>query len=128
MAAAIKRLKTDKPAFDRLVASADNLINIGMTEIYSQPKEALVQAHRKATHGTASVLWQYKWPNNDQVYGPYSADDMHQWESQGYFQAIRPTARMVDRSGSPISHWLDSSTNQIDWLTGDVIKPTSNGN
>lgn len=80
VAAAIKRLKKDKPAFDRIVSASDALMSIGFSEVFTQPREALLTSFRRTT-GTL-LYWQYKWPTDEAVYGPYTNEDMAKWQEQ----------------------------------------------
>jgi len=74
----------EETPFDVLTNNADKLINAeALVEIYSMTKEDLLD-HLDMIKSKI-IKWEYKWPQSDEVYGPYRNDEMKGWLDEGYF-------------------------------------------
>lgn len=81
---------------DHLTHLASTLMSLGDTDIYSKTYEELVRAVRSAgkvdqswVPPSADVKYEYKWDvpgaDTDQVFGPFSEEEMQAWNKASYF-------------------------------------------
>jgi len=85
----------------------DKLVSVGVHGIYSMTKEDILDAvdDEKKKEKT----WLYKWPLDEEVYGPHSSEDMLRWTSEGYFQ---PDSKLLVRKVDQ-TEWVD--INNVDF-------------
>jgi len=60
----------------------DKAVSVGVSSIYSLSKEEILDL---VDSMDSQSLWEYKWTNDDTVYGPMSGESMLEWSQQGYF-------------------------------------------
>mmetsp|Transcript_30163 Transcript_30163/g.115703 ORF Transcript_30163/g.115703 Transcript_30163/m.115703 type:complete len:200 (+) Transcript_30163:1013-1612(+) len=89
---------TLKSKFDEVTEVADELLNGGQYTIYQQTREQLMKLAKtkidKSPHVEDSVkpkldLWELKWGNDTETYGPFTAEQMLGWQQSGYFSSER---------------------------------------
>jgi hypothetical protein len=75
--------KENKIKFNSFLELVDKAVSVGVSSIYSMSKEEILDLldsmDKKITQ------WEYKWTNDDTVYGPMSSASMLEWSQQGYF-------------------------------------------
>ncbi|XP_073505141.1 CD2 antigen cytoplasmic tail-binding protein 2 [Phyllobates terribilis] len=103
----------DKP-LDRLISLADQMVALGVYEVYQDSYEKLAYrlrtmesppapaldmfadeveveklATKEAVPAADEVLWEYKWENEEaaELYGPFTSAQMQEWVEDGYFSA-----------------------------------------
>ncbi|XP_077129753.1 CD2 antigen cytoplasmic tail-binding protein 2 [Ranitomeya variabilis] len=103
----------DKP-LDRLISLADQMVALGVYEVYQDSYEKLAfrlrtmesppapaldmfadeveektLATKEAVPAADEVLWEYKWENEEaaELYGPFTSTQMQEWVEDGYFSA-----------------------------------------
>jgi len=62
----------------------DKAVSVGVSSIYSMSKEEILDL--LDTTDKKNLIWEYKWTNDDTVYGPMSSESMFEWSQQGYFE------------------------------------------
>jgi CD2 antigen cytoplasmic tail-binding protein 2 len=81
---------------DRITALADQMMALGDFGIYDETYEAILRHLRRSgsvppdwIHGqTNAVTWEYRWAGSGdagEVYGPFSTQQMQEWQTQGFF-------------------------------------------
>ncbi|XP_018430982.1 PREDICTED: CD2 antigen cytoplasmic tail-binding protein 2 [Nanorana parkeri] len=95
---------------DQLISFADQMVALGVYEVYQDTCEKLAYRLRGLTAppsldmfadevdeeklekkeespGMEEVLWEYRWENKDkaELYGPFTSPQMQEWVDQGYF-------------------------------------------
>jgi len=94
-----------KDEFDIVTELADSLLSAGYLNVYSDTKEQIedsmdepipkpVQKVQPIVPEKPKVMWEYQ--VNEQVYGPYSNDEMLAWSLGGYFIENPVVVRKVD--------------------------------
>ncbi|XP_053326694.1 CD2 antigen cytoplasmic tail-binding protein 2 [Spea bombifrons] len=105
--------KVSEPAaepLEQLISLADQMVAIGVYEVYQDTYEKLAyrlrglappravdmfadeeearEETKRASPSADDVLWEYKWENTEeaQLYGPFTSCQMQDWVDQGYFQ------------------------------------------
>ena len=87
--------RAKQASINRVTEIADELVTRGLTGLYSMPYEAI-----KAS----TLMWEYKWLLDGNIYGPYTAQQLAGWKAQGFFAG--PTAVLVRPVGE--NHLSDS--------------------
>lgn len=73
--------------FDQLTDAAYKLMEIGYINIYQDVRENLKVKEPE-------ILWEYKMQmNSDEVFGPFSQEQMNYWKSEGFFNEEKPYIR-----------------------------------
>ncbi|KXN74815.1 hypothetical protein CONCODRAFT_76686 [Conidiobolus coronatus NRRL 28638] len=92
-------IEEKKKTIEKITELTEKLIDKGELDIYSARFEDLARTlknervlsatwkHGDPTDKQSQTLYEYKWKEVDEVYGPYSYHDMVQWNQQGYFEA-----------------------------------------
>ncbi|XP_072273126.1 CD2 antigen cytoplasmic tail-binding protein 2 [Pyxicephalus adspersus] len=101
---------------DQLISLADQMVALGVYEVYQDTYEKLAYrlrgltappsldmfADEEESRDTEETLWEYKWENKDsaELYGPFTSSQMQGWVDQGYF-ADGVYCRRLGASGGP---------------------------
>ena len=101
-----EEVKRRRAAIERVTEIADILMNAGNVDIYDDVYEELLhdlnekperqaakpsQSSSKQTSVAllmSSDAWRYKWAEDGEVFGPFSAQDMVAWYRQDYFKGV----------------------------------------
>jgi len=75
-------LKENKLKFNNFLEKVDKAVSVGVSSIYSLSKEEILDL---VDSMDTKSQWEYKWTNDDTVYGPMSGESMLEWSQQGYF-------------------------------------------
>jgi len=75
--------KENKIKFNSFLEKVDKAVSVGVSSIYSMTKEEILDL--VDSMDKKHLLWEYKWTNDDRVYGPMSSESMIEWSQQGYF-------------------------------------------
>jgi len=105
--AALRRYSAKGPArdmdkFNTLTECADELLSLGFGDIYSDSKERIaaeikedeLELQNEGKPRGVPVVWEYKLKDGT-TFGPYSSQDMAQWQGQGYFSGENVLVRQV---------------------------------
>lgn len=108
---------------DRLISLADQMVALGVYEVYQDSYEKLAYKLRslepppaldmfadevedkklakEEVRASDDVLWEYKWENEDgaELYGPFTSAQMQEWVDDGYFSEGVYCRRMDSSSG-----------------------------
>jgi hypothetical protein len=83
-----KEIKVNLPSsedFNKLTDAAYKLSEDGYIDVYDDKKEIFISKLKPKE--TEQVNWEYKWVGgNDEIFGPFSTQQMKEWSSLGYFQ------------------------------------------
>lgn len=81
-----KKEKTEAALIERVTELADALMQLGYFGAYDDDYEKISSV---VTGGKtqSEYQWRYKWQLDGQVFGPFTAQQMHDWQQQGFFQA-----------------------------------------
>ncbi|KAJ8905852.1 hypothetical protein NDN08_002357 [Rhodosorus marinus] len=89
---------TLKSKFDEVTEVADELLNGGQYTIYQQTREQLMKLAKTKIGKSLDVgdsvkpkldLWELKWGEDTETYGPFTAEQMLGWQQSGYFSSER---------------------------------------
>lgn len=105
-----KEAKKEAEPLDQLISLADQMVALGVYEVYQDTYEKLAFRLRGVTAPPSldmfadevneenlekkeespdidEVLWEYRWENKDsaELYGPFTSSQMQEWVDQGYF-------------------------------------------
>lgn len=85
-----------KKQIEEITAHADHILNLGNQSVYSTPRERLIMLYQEDAgerfredpiNKNEVVQWEYKWPEGEEVYSGFAADDMRSWKEGGFFGA-----------------------------------------
>ncbi|KAF2086918.1 hypothetical protein K490DRAFT_2433, partial [Saccharata proteae CBS 121410] len=86
-----------REAVEAIGGAANQLLTRGQTDIYEQEREMLVRQWQRETgeewvdaagegaEGDDQKMWEYRWANGAEKYGPFDGAMMRQWSESGYF-------------------------------------------
>jgi len=79
--------KEDRLKFNSFLEKVDKAVSVGVSSIYSMTKEEILDLLEPVAEPAqeSKSLWEYKWSNDDTVYGPMPSESMIEWSQQGYF-------------------------------------------
>jgi hypothetical protein len=60
-----------------------------------------------------SSLWQYKWSNDGEVFGPFKTEQIYAWKSGGMFMGDGVWVRQIDADGNPIDEWQNMKSDPV---------------
>lgn len=99
--------KTNRIVLDTITELSNELLSKGLTGIYSMTYEALQNS---------TWLWEYKGLLDGVVYGPFTASQLSNWKTQGYFAGttavlVRPVGEnaMMDGDNENTAHHSSSN-------------------
>jgi hypothetical protein len=88
---ALRRVQSkNKQVFESITESADALLGLGEYQVYDKTWE---EFSRELGEHTTS--WEYQL--EDQIYGPFSSENMEAWRKQGYFADVMVRSSDDDR-------------------------------
>jgi CD2 antigen cytoplasmic tail-binding protein 2 len=90
VAQTLKRLaqSKDKEMFQTVTELTHRLTMLGVYDVYECYYETIEQRSRPSSIlnlPTSRTMWEYRWNETEDVYGPFKTQDMAQWQDQGYF-------------------------------------------
>ena len=111
--------KVEQTEIDHITHLASTLMSLGDTDIYSRTYEELVRSVRASGKvdkdwmpPSADVKYEYKWDvpeagEADQVFGPFSEEDMQAWYAAAYFGAAGEKVK-VRKVGGDWGSWSET--------------------
>jgi CD2 antigen cytoplasmic tail-binding protein 2 len=86
----LKRLakSANKEEFQAMTELTHRLTTLGIYDIYEcsyNDIEYRLQPSSKSTAPTGRIIWEYRWDETQDIYGPFETQAMAQWQYQGYF-------------------------------------------
>ena len=90
-----------KLKIEKITELCDILVERNFSDIYGETKETLSARLKpsKPAAQTHAQLWQYKWKEDGEIYGPYPVEQMKQWREMGYFATPILVQKVVNNQG-----------------------------
>lgn len=105
-----KHTSQNADAIIKLTEMADELIACGLLTIYEETYEELEYEliQKGLMKKRQPPMFEYKWEEQGEVFGPFSLEQMKGWNAQGFFQSnifIRQVEAQEDGSYQPLTHF-----------------------
>lgn len=111
-----KTVPKEVTPFDILAERADTLMSqLGINTIYELTKEEVLDK-LDAVKGQL-VKWQYKWEGNGEIFGPFTIEEMVNWNASGYFTKAEGGPSLLARqlvANKPTTEFMPIETADLD--------------
>ena len=94
----------DKKTFETVVELTQRLTSLGCYDVYDCSYDMVEHRSHPSPPPTSDnlndqIMWEYRWDETQDVYGPFSTQMMADWQNQGYFSTSL-MVRKVERGRS----------------------------
>lgn len=98
----------EQTPFDSLAEKADTLMSqLGINTIYELTKEEVLDKLDQVK--AKLVKWQYQWEGSAEEFGPFTIEEMQNWNASGYFAKTEGGAGLFARqlvAGKPTTQYM----------------------